>query len=114
MSTTQDKEPACELFNLPAESRNRIYRLALHKTNIPVSPSGFPRESLLSVNKQIRSEALKTFYYENNFKLETPAWSSNTFKVFYSHMRQLSLDSAANQNEKESVTISVAQPFRSL
>ena len=67
-----------QLLGLPAELRNKIYRLALLSTEkIEVSDNNKPKEpSLLMVNKQIRKEAIGIYYSENHFRFVVKAFNS--------------------------------------
>ncbi|KAF2173897.1 hypothetical protein M409DRAFT_48809 [Zasmidium cellare ATCC 36951] len=73
-STPQAKLPAKKatktFFNLPAELRNEIYRLALVKPNYlrtVVCGSTYKTPALLQVCRQIRNEAAGVYYGENKF-----------------------------------------------
>ncbi|KAF2161602.1 hypothetical protein M409DRAFT_58992 [Zasmidium cellare ATCC 36951] len=67
-----DSQQSSRLLALPGELKNRIYRLALLQpkdTPILITSTGYDLGGgLLQTSKQIRSEALKIFYYENQFK----------------------------------------------
>lgn len=73
MSEESDPEtPAPSRFlDLPGELKNRIYRLVLVRPEgevVDVNSTGYDRGGgLLGTCKEIRSEALKIFYYENEF-----------------------------------------------
>lgn len=58
-------------LDMPAEIRNKIYRLALVTTAYPCGPENFICDltppALTLVNKQILTEALPIYYAENNF-----------------------------------------------
>ena len=97
MSTTPDPDtppPAasCPLLELPAELRNRIYRLVLCKENpVRVISTGYEREGLLSSCKQVRQETLKIYYYENEFTIETHNFDSDNLLAFTRITRRLGL-----------------------
>lgn len=97
MSEAQDiaEAAACHLLELPAELRNRIYRLVLHRNkHIQVATTGYEREDMLSTCRQIRQEAIKIYYYENTFRVTMPDWNTmDTFKRFYDQTRRLGLES---------------------
>ena len=67
-----DDTPRCKFIELPAELRNRIYRLALLEPDaIKINDSSTPQEpSLLSACRQIRQEAISIYYGENHFELQ--------------------------------------------
>lgn len=64
---------------LPAELRNRIYRLALHtQDKIEITPAGFEGSmALLQTCKQVRQEAIGIFFAENGFKVTVNLDMSN-------------------------------------
>lgn len=85
--------PDSGLLSLPAELRNRIYRLVLlrHRT-IRVTKSGFNQGSgILATCKQIRYEALKIYYYENAFSVSTPKWNTDALVCFNTQICRLGL-----------------------
>ena len=58
------------LLELPGEIRNRIYRFVLVCDNRIEVHAGAPLEpALLSVCREVRTEAIKLFYVENKFTL---------------------------------------------
>ncbi|EME84624.1 uncharacterized protein MYCFIDRAFT_195623 [Pseudocercospora fijiensis CIRAD86] len=78
-------EQKCRLLTLPGELRNRIYRLVLLTANnekISISSTGFSRPALTRVNKQVRRETLKIFYYENRFKTTIHAFHPALLRKF--------------------------------
>lgn len=81
------------LLSLPAELRNRVYRLVLLENRpIRVTQSGFDQGGgLLSTCKQIRQEALKIYYYENKFLVITPKWNTDTLVSFHTETLRLQL-----------------------
>lgn len=97
MSTTTelDTSPpgaACPLLELPAELRNKIYRLVLCKNDaIVVSSTGYEREWLLSACKKVRREALKIYYYENVFQIQVHKWKSDNWLAFERSNKQLGI-----------------------
>ena len=81
------------LLSLPAELRNRIYRLVLlRRRPTRVKKSGFSQGSgILATCKQIRHEALKICYYKNIFRVSTPKWNTDALVSFNKQIRRLGL-----------------------
>lgn len=68
-STTDHATTACSLFlDLPGELRNRIYRYALvTPERILLRGENKKQPALLRVSRQVRKEAIKIYYDENEF-----------------------------------------------
>lgn len=58
----------CYLLELPAELRNRIYELVLLSPNKINVRKNFKPPGILAASRQIRSEAWKIFFAQNDFR----------------------------------------------
>ena len=76
------------LLTLPAELRNRIYRLALCKRDgNTISTNVVPEPPLLATCKQIRNEATAIFYRENDLVVDVGDYDSTPIMaVFHKHL----------------------------
>ncbi|KAK4496541.1 hypothetical protein PRZ48_012521 [Zasmidium cellare] len=88
----------CRLFKLPAELRNRIYRLTLVTSDeaspIQITKSGHERSRLLDTCKIIRSEALGIYYQENRFAIFIQDYGSSDMLKWFNMMKQLGHDTS--------------------
>ncbi|WPB02075.1 uncharacterized protein RHO25_006709 [Cercospora beticola] len=95
------------LLQLPAELRNRIYRLVLHtageEDRIIVTEFGHERPALLQTCKKIRNEALKIYYYENSFRIDMNSYDSALLARFTRKLRDLGLETHSAKPAKEYV-----------
>ena len=80
------KTPPCRFLDLPAELRNRIYRLTLLETQkIVISDHHKAKEpGLLSACRQIRQETLTLYYHENVFNILIENHDSTTLQHWIS------------------------------
>ena len=72
-------------MQLPAEVRNRIYRLCTCAPGtIHISKASWTthQPALLRTGYEIRAEALKLFYFENSFLVDVPSWDGTAFSRF--------------------------------
>ncbi|KAM3420438.1 hypothetical protein BST61_g3711 [Cercospora zeina] len=95
------------LLRLPAELRNRIYRLGLHtagdEDRIIVTDFGHERPALLQTCRKIRTEALKIYYYENSFRIDMNSYDSTLLARFTQKLRDLGLETHSAKPAKEYV-----------
>ncbi|CAK4033890.1 Hypothetical predicted protein [Lecanosticta acicola] len=102
--TAVDKE--CSLLGLPAELRNRIYEMVLQEEQqIHVTKQGYSRSPFLSVCRQIRSEALKIFYYGNKFIFRAPGYDSDVIYTFVCILEQMEIS-------RRKTTFSIRQSYK--
>ncbi|KAK4496543.1 hypothetical protein PRZ48_012523 [Zasmidium cellare] len=91
-----DHQQNCRLLALPGELKNRIYRLVLvqpEDTPIIITSTGYHRGGgLLQTCEQVRREALKIFFYENEFEHPLRRWNPTPMCNFMSTIARLELD----------------------
>lgn len=86
----------CHLLELPAELRNDIYRLALvQDSDIDVNHTRFAKPALLSTCKQIRHEACKIFYAENDSRIHVPDYDCSALCKWNDLQLELNADDQA-------------------
>lgn len=75
---SDDDSANLTLLGLPAELRNRVYRFVLvQDEKISITYQGNPKTlGLLGACRQIRYEAVNTYYQENTFKIEVISFDS--------------------------------------
>lgn len=79
----------CKLLSMPAEMRNRIYRLALlDPQEISVSAAGVPEPGFMRACKQIRQETFAIYYGENEFTVDMSRYDP-TATVIWQRMYML-------------------------
>jgi hypothetical protein len=85
-SVLNDETPRCKFIVLPAELRNRIYRLTLLEPDaIKINDSSKPQEpSLLSACRQITQEAISIYYGEIHFDLRVTGLDPTTAQKWLS------------------------------
>ncbi|WMI39068.1 uncharacterized protein CLAFUR5_20359 [Fulvia fulva] len=91
MAAAEDNH--CRILELPAELRNRIYRLTLsQEEQMDVTETGFEIPGVLKTCRQIRSEALAIYFYENRFRVTGASWNSDTLFKLTSTIKSMGLD----------------------
>ena len=75
-------------LTIPGELRNKIYRLALISDGkIVVARGQFAEPDLLRTCRQIRTEATKIYYLENEWAIDYPNWEYATAEAFVHHVQ---------------------------
>ena len=79
---------APNLLTIPGELRNKIYRLALTTANkINVDKGQFAEPGLLPACRQVRTEAVKIYYLENEWQIQYRNWDHSIAEAFFKHVR---------------------------
>lgn len=90
MASPSQDPPKPALLSLPAELRNRIYRLALvQDAEIRIAPSHSPppEPALLSTCRQVRGEARNIYYQDNTFLFGVSDFDAAMLVTFESRSR---------------------------
>jgi hypothetical protein len=75
-------------LTIPGELRNKIYRLALISDGkIVVAKGQFVEPRLLRTCRQIRTEATKIYYLENEWTIDYPNWEYSIAEAFVNHVQ---------------------------
>ncbi|CAK4033889.1 Hypothetical predicted protein [Lecanosticta acicola] len=91
-TTSPTANENCHLLELPPELRNNIYRLVLHQqARIPITGHGYDRPTILITCRQIRKEALKIFYYENQFRASVANYNSDLVHKWTQHLQKMKM-----------------------
>lgn len=62
--------PKASILTIPAEIRNRIYRLALYKPGYILVNKNYKLPALLQTTRKIRTEAKSIYFLEHNFRVD--------------------------------------------
>ena len=94
-------------FDLSPELRNLIYQHTLLEYDSVEISSSFVIPGLLSVNRQIRSEALEVFYIGNSFRVLAPSCDGTLMLKWILHTSAivLTLPPPSSSKQKRSVTV---------
>ncbi|KAK3071041.1 hypothetical protein LTR53_009378 [Teratosphaeriaceae sp. CCFEE 6253] len=115
-TTTTASTPAApatpsRLLALPAELRNRIYRLVpLQPQNILVTVHGYDIPPLLSTCKEIRRDNISVFYCESTFIVQTKDYNVMPYVQVEQHLRRLSLSARETWSIKLYWRMTATQP----
>ena len=75
-------------LTIPGELRNKIYRIALVSDGkIVVAKGQFVEPLLLRTCRQIRTEATKIYYLENEWTIDYPNWEYAMAEAFIHHVQ---------------------------
>lgn len=85
--TTRMEAVQPELMVVPAEIRNRLYRLALVSNELAPVDSGYHEPTLLSTRRKAGEEATLVYFLENCFRILLCDWDYTLWEDFFAHAR---------------------------